>query len=521
MILPVVLLLLLSYCSPEENTIEKLDFSKVQVEGGVISGVLDSISGINVFKGIPYAEPPVGDLRWTAPIPVKPWDGILSCKEFRASPVQIFPEPIYVWSEEFLIPEEPISEDCLYLNIWTGAKSVKEKRPVVVWVHGGGFTSGSGSVPIYDGKAMAKKGVVFVNINYRLGVFGFLAHPELSQESPDHSSGNYGLMDQIAAIQWVKNNIAAFGGDPNKITISGQSAGSASVVFLSASPLTKGLFQQVIAQSGAGLLSRSPSSSPMALDYLQEAELHGKAIEKELGLSSIKEMREMDAFDLQDAVKGRFQPIVDGYVLEQSVTKTYLEGKAHPIKLLTGWNQDDGVVIGGYESAEDFRKRIENSWESNAGQLLEFYPSDQDSISAHSQRRLQRDIAFGAQNYTLAELIDQQGNDVFVYRFARKIPTGTGPEYGAFHTGEVPYAYENLSYVNRPFTEVDWNLADQMASYWANFIKTGNPNGDGLLKWPKYSTSNKNIIWLDKEIKQEVLKDSASLEFLRKELLSN
>src|ERR1700761_368190 len=224
---------------------------EVRTEAGLVSGVTNSTGDVTAYKGIPFAAPPVGDLRWKAPQPVKHWDGVRKCDAFGPSPMQPKPTPFMVYTSEFLIPESPISEDCLYLNVWTNAKSSSDKKAVFVWIYGGGFGSGGSACPIYDGEAMAKKGVIVVTINYRVGVFGFLAHPELTKESPDKASGNYGLLDQIAALKWVQKNIAAFGGDPDRVTIAGQSAGSMSVNCLMASPLAKGLFQKVIGESGA------------------------------------------------------------------------------------------------------------------------------------------------------------------------------------------------------------------------------------------------------------------------------
>ena len=222
--------------------IHKAPFETIKVDGGMISGATNATGDVHIFKGIPFAAPPVGDLRWKEPQPVVSWSGIKKCDAFGASPMQGSPEPFGPWSAEFLIPKTPISEDCLYLNVWTGASSAKEKRPVVLWIYGGGFVSGGSGVPVYDGEAMAKKGVIFVSANYRVGIFGFFALPDLAKESAHHSSGNYALLDQVAAIKWIKKNIGSFGGDPDNITIAGQSAGSMSVNCLVASPLCKGLF---------------------------------------------------------------------------------------------------------------------------------------------------------------------------------------------------------------------------------------------------------------------------------------
>ena len=273
---------------PEKTAKIPVTRDRVVIESGIISGIAGTDSSVKIFKGIPFARPPVGDLRWKPPVPPEHWEGIRKCDTFPASAMQAKPAPFAMWSKEFMAPEEPLSEDCLYLNVWTAARYQQDKLPVIVWIHGGAFTGGSGSVPLYDGEEMAKKGVVYITINYRLGIFGFLAHPELSKESPDKVSGNYGILDQIAALQWVKKNATAFGGDTARITIAGQSAGSISVNALMVSPLAKGLFHRVIAQSG-GMFSSSFSTN------LADAEKSGNDLLNQLKVKSISELRSMPA----------------------------------------------------------------------------------------------------------------------------------------------------------------------------------------------------------------------------------
>jgi para-nitrobenzyl esterase len=268
---------------------------------------------VKIFKGIPYAAPPLGELRWKAPMPVPHWEGIRKCGIFPASAMQGKPAPILMWSREFMAPEEPLSEDCLYLNLWTAATTIGEKRPVIVWIHGGAFIGGSGSVPLYDGEEMAKKGVVFITINYRLGIFGFLAHPELSKESPYRVSGNYGILDQIAALQWIRNNVAAFGGDPGRVTIAGQSAGAFSVNALMVSPLAKGLFHRAIGQSG-GMFS----SDMGIVTNLENAELAGLKISEILKVVTISELRALSAEQLLK--EETIGVNIDGYVVPQAFT---------------------------------------------------------------------------------------------------------------------------------------------------------------------------------------------------------
>ncbi|GAB3714164.1 carboxylesterase family protein [Spirosoma flavus] len=485
----------------------KLDV--VRVEGGQISGTSNKAGDVAIFRGIPFAAPPVGPLRWKAPQPVTSWSGVKKCDAFGASPMQGNPAPFGPWSAEYLIPKEPISEDCLYLNVWTGAKSASEKRPVLVWIYGGGFNSGGTGCAIYDGEATAQKGVVFVSINYRVGPFGFFSHPELTAESGHNASGNYGLMDQVAGLQWVKKNIAAFGGDPNNVTIAGQSAGSMSVNCMVATPLAKGLFNKAIAESGAGFARPYPS--------LQQAEEAGQKMAQTLGVSTLAELRAKPAEEILKKGQGR-GPVIDGYVLPQSIADIFAAGQENDVTLLTGWNEDEGMNFGQMKNAEAYRKQIQEQYGERADEFLKFYPGTTDAEAATSQRNMSRDMIFGAQNYTWANIQSKKGKKVYVYRFARKIPaTGEYAKYGAFHTGEVPYAYDNLQFIDkslRPLEPVDNELAKQMSTYWANFTKTGNPNGKGLPQWPIYATDSRQIMIFGDQSKAAPLPDGPALDFL-------
>ncbi|MEK6476046.1 carboxylesterase family protein [Catalinimonas sp. 4WD22] len=480
----------------------------VQIEAGLISGTQNEQGDIRIFKGIPFAAPPLGDLRWKAPQPVAPWEGVRRCDAFGPSPMQRSPEPFSMWTEEFLIPAALISEDCLYLNVWTGAKSPEEKRPVLVWIYGGGFTSGGSGVPIYDGEAMAQQDIVFVSINYSVGIFGFFAHPKLTQESAHQASGNYGLMDQIAALQWVQNNIDAFGGDPQNVTIAGQSAGSMSVNCLVASPLAQGLFKKAIGHSGANFTRGNAS--------LQQAEESGQQIAQSLNASSLTTLRNIPADTLMKVAQGTRGPIIDGYVLPQHIADIFAEGKQNEVALLTGWNEDEGLLFGPVKSAADFRQQAKQQYGEDVLTFLQYYPATNDSVAEKSQLYLSRDMIFGVQNYAWANIQSKHGNwPVYVYRFTRKVPaTGEYVKYGAFHTGEVPYAYDNLQFVDRPWEEVDHELATSMSSYWANFIKDGDPNGEGLPQWPTYTTPDQEVMILGKEVEAKPLPDAASLDFL-------
>ncbi len=496
--------LLLLFTAAEAQTNNAFDI--VKTDAGSISGMINSDGSIHVFKGIPFAAPPVGKLRWKAPQSVQSWKGVKKCDVFSASPMQGAPVPFSMWSEEFLIPKEPISEDCLYLNVWTGAISPTEKRPVLVWIYGGGFASGGSAVPIYDGEAMAKKGIVFVSINYRVGIFGFFAHPELTKESPHHASGNYGLMDQVAALQWVKKNIAAFGGDADNVTIAGQSAGAMSVNCLVASPIAKGLFNKAIAESGAAFGFRTNRN-------LQQAEVDGMITATSLHATTIDELRKLPAEELMKT-QGVRRPIVDGYVLRDAIENIFASNKENKVTLLTGWNENEGM-FGEMKSTGDFIKDAQVQYGDDAKTFLEYYPATNDSVATISQLNYSRDIFFGVQNYTWANVESDHGNKVYLYRFTRKVPaTGEYIKYGAFHTGEVPYAYNNLKFVNRPWQEADHELANTMSAYWVNFIKTGNPNSANLPEWKAYTRDDKEVMILDEKQESKPLEDFAQLDFL-------
>jgi len=485
----------------------------IKVDGGAISGFPSQEGDVVAFKGIPFAAPPVGNLRWKAPQPVIPWSGVKNCADFGPSPMQNKPVPFGVYTKEFLIPEQPISENCLYLNVWTKTTGAA-KKPVFVWIYGGGFSSGGAAVPIYDGEAMAKKGIIFVSINYRVGIFGFLAHPELTKESPGKASGNYGLMDQIAALKWVKRNIAKFGGDPDNVTIGGQSAGSMSVNCLVASPLAKGLFNKAIAESGSLMLAKGGFSA----GNLADAEKQGLRIAATLHAGSLEDLRKIPAADLLKA-PAQFAPIIDGYVLPQPVSKIIADGKGNKVSLLIGWNADEGFVMKN-DTKEQFQQEAKEKYGKYADAFLRFFPSNTEAEVAQSQLKLSRDMIFAASGYKWAGIQAQAGTaPVYVYYFQHKLPaTPDFEKYGAFHTGEVAYVTDNLKFLNRPWKPNDQPLAIQMSGYWANFIKTGNPNGGSLPVWPKYNkTQNKAMVFGDTSTPQ-TLPDKEELQFMMEHL---
>jgi para-nitrobenzyl esterase len=398
--------------------------------------------------------------------------------------MQSDPLPNPPWTKEFMAPLKPLREDCLYLNVWTGAKHPGEKRPVIVWIHGGAFTGGSGSVPIYDGEAMAQKGVVFVTINYRLGVFGFLSHPALSAESPHHVSGNYGILDQIAALRWVKQNIEAFGGDPAMVTVAGQSAGSCSVNALVASPLAKGLFRRAIAESGFFL-------APGVLSSLKIAEAEGQKAMQLKGANTLAEMRALSAGELLKDDPMRL-PVVDGYLLGSPVDTLFAEAKENQVDLLIGYNDGDEFVYP-ILSAADFKTRVRRKYGQQAEFFLQTYPASTDEEAARSQRNLSRDETFAWQAYTWARLQTRNGQTkAWLYEFTH-VPPGK-PDFGAFHSAEIPHALHNLKQWEKPFTNVDKQLSDLMCDYWVNFAKSGDPNDSGLPAWPAFNPIQTRIM---------------------------
>ena len=484
-----------------------IEVNRVKIDAGLVSGKTTDDQLVKVFMGIPFAAPPLGDLRWKSPQPVHSWDGIKACNTSPASAMQAPPKPFMCWSKEFMAPESPLSEDCLYLNIWTNAKSDVDKLPVIVWIHGGAFTGGSGTVPLYNGEGMARKGVVFVTINYRLGIFGFLAHPDLSAESENKTSGNYGILDQIAALKWVKQNIAAFGGNPDNVTIAGQSAGSFSVNVLVVSPFAKGLFHKAIAQSG-GMFGKNM----MLGQSLQDAERAGVKLTQKLGLTSIAQLRTIKADSLLK-IQGRFGLTIDNILLPPP-SETFTAGKQNDVPLLTGWNADDGVSFGPAPTAEPFRENAKKQYGEKAELFLKLFPANTDDEAKQSQKLISQ-LNFGWNNYTWARMQNVYGTGkAFLYYFKR-VPPGE-PNYGAFHSAEFGYALHTLKFWDRPFTAIDYKLEEAMSSYWANFAKSGNPNGNGLPIWQNFGVNRPVIMELGDQIKSAPLMHQDQLDFLTK-----
>ena len=462
----------------------KLEPGQVKVEQGIVQGTIED--GLTVYKGIPFAAPPVGDLRWKAPQPAEKWDGVKMTTEFAPGPIQGGNPP------------SGKSEDCLYLNVWTPAKSANDKIPVFVWIYGGGFNAGATSEPNYDGTNLAKKGVVLVSIAYRVGILGFLAHPELSAESPNHVSGNYGLLDMIAGLQWIKKNIAGFGGDPNKVTIFGESAGGIAVSMLCASPLAKGLFEGAISESGGNFGPPRPTTFPGENQKrLKDAENDGLEYMKSAGVSSIAELRKIEP-DKLPATRGLAWPILDGYVIPDDQYKLYEEGKYNDTPILVGYNSDEGASFSRERTPEDYIAAVKARYGKFADDLIKAYPPGENSIPK-SARDLSRDAAFGWHTWSWARLQAKTGKSkAYLYCFDQHPDY---PEdsprygYGSPHGQEVAYVFEHLNPDNPQTTKTDQDISEAMATYWTNFAKYGNPNGEGLPEWPAFSDETPDVMY--------------------------
>jgi para-nitrobenzyl esterase len=503
----------------------------VKVEGGLLTGVPGKDPSVIAFKGIPYAAPPVGDMRWKAPGPPAAWKGIRKADSFGPSCIQNIVQERKPWTYEFMTHGE-ISEDCLSLNVWTAAKSARERRPVYLYLYGGGFSEGSGAVAVYDGEGLARKGIVVVTINYRLGVLGFLAHPELTKESASKASGNYGLLDQIAALRWVRDNIKAFGGDPRRVTIGGQSAGGMSVHSLIASPLAKGLFHRAIVESGGS--SIGGGGITLGTRSLAAAEADGQKFAESKGVHSIAELRAMSWQKLTEPVQGaaapgggmpmfRFSPIVDGYCLPASAQEILAQGKQNDVPTLTGQNLGElGGLMGPQErvTAESFARQARQRYGDMANEFLKLYPASTDAEAEAAQAQSNRDRSMVSMYLWARERAKTAKTKAFIYLWDHVLPGPDAERYGAFHTGEVPYVMNTLYMSDRPFVDADRKIADMMSSYWANFISTGDPNGKGLKAWPAVGVKPEVMELGDKTGPVPLAGDAAKFAFFEKFLAS-
>jgi para-nitrobenzyl esterase len=477
------------------HTIQAQELRHVQVHtaDGIVEGVVSADNKVRTFKGIPYAAPPVGALRWKAPQPVQSWPGVLKTIEYQKRAMQ---GPIY---SDMIFHDDGPGEDCLYLNLWMPENHPEqEKLPVMVWIHGGGFIAGSSSEPRQDAGNLSKKGVLIVSLNYRLGIFGFFSLPGLTKESGHNASGNYGLMDQIAALQWVKNNIADFGGDPHNVTVFGESAGSASVSALMASPLAKGLFQKAIGESGALFGTREPPKT-----RLQTEEEDVKFADSAFDTSSLEALRAVPAQQLLDAALKKpnnfFRPNIDGYFLPADCRSVYKSGKQAHVPLLAGWNKDEGDYRSFFGKEDPTKENYVNIAREKFGnkskKFLQLYPAMTDSEAKRSAQDFQGDMFTGYATWKWIEMQLATGESpVYRYKFEQPLPLPAdakpGTEPRVPHASEIEYVFTVLFSKKLPWTKEDYKVSDVISSYWTNFAKTGNPNGPGLAVWPEYNSKN-------------------------------
>jgi para-nitrobenzyl esterase len=462
---------------------------------GRVRGTNDGV--VAEYRGIPYAVPPLGDLRWREPQPVKRWTGVRQANAFA---------PACMQTGTSMPGEAPpvTSEDCLYLNIW--APSHARRAPVIVWIHGGGFMSGNASMPLYWGDQLARRGAIVVTFGYRLGPLGFLAYPGLTAESPRHTSGNYGLLDQIAALRWVKSNIAAFGGDPLRVTIAGQSAGAISVSLLMATPSAKDLFARAIAQSG-GLFEPIQLAPGYKLD---RAEQDGESYARSVGARSVADLRALTAATLLGGSAGSVShPVIDHAVLPRSPYDAYVAGAQNDVPILVGSNSDEARSlvpdIAGIRAAT-FEEDITRVWGSLPPALLAAYPHGTDEQAVAARLGFERDLRFGWDMWAWARLqASRSTNPVYYYHFDAQPPFPANSVYsgwGPSHYAELWYMFDHLGQEPWAWTPSDRQLAQTMASYWVNFARNGTPEGPGLPAWPAYTMAKPAAQYLGRAVRE-------------------
>ena len=494
----------------------------VKIDSGWVSG---SGTAVRSYKGIPFAAPPVGNLRWKAPQPVQPWKGIRIAKSFPAM------------CPQFQFVPGPQSEDCLGLNVWTPAHSASEKLPVMVWIHGGGFVLGASSQSAYDGETLATQGVVVVSINYRLGIFGFLAHPELSKESPQGVSGNYGLLDMAAGLDWVKRNIASFGGDPSNVTIFGESAGGTAVCLLMVVPQAQGSFQKVIAESTWGMFNpishlKESWYGRIPMEKFGEA-LGDLATLRSKSMADIIKMLGLPDMGGDKAAKGEaYVPVVDGVVLPDDPARLLAAGKFAHVGLIAGTNADEGTLLGGppVHNLADLRKYAQKTFGSQTDGLLALYPASTDTEAYAAAALASGDYEFlhGTRSVLRAASKGQQ-HKVFQYQFTRVNGVGRRLKWGSFHGSEIPYVFGTLpdsvygttasvigdfSVDADTYNDVDARLSKAMSPAWVRFAKTGDPNGPGLTAWPIFTEDQENYLEFGDNIVAKNALHKKQLDFL-------
>ena len=498
---------------PKSMGVLKVCVDPVQIDTGLVRGLIVGDSDdVQLYRGIPYAAPPVGELRWRPPQPAQHWQGVRESFAFGAAAPQ---HPVALAT---MFPgmslQAKTAEDCLYLNVWAPARRGAEPLPVLVWIHGGGYTFGADSQGLYDGANLARRGVIVVGMNYRLGPLGFLAHPELSAESPQGSCGNYGILDQIEALKWVQRNASAFGGDPTRVTIFGESAGGNSVYALLMSPLAKGLFQRAISQSGATLTFAHIKQSHYGYRPAEAAGLEfAKKCGAPEGSGQLAALRAMSADDLLKATAGfdaprslefrsdrlRFGPVVDGWVIPDDPMTLFEKGQINGVPLIVGANADEGSLFTMSsplpKRAEEYQELLEKSFGKPAADgIASLYPA---SHLRQSVADLMGDYLFVAPCRYVARTMQQAKNPVYLYHFAHPTPGPMGKLLGAHHGAEIVFAFDNLQLAPK-YSPADAHIRDAMSGYWVQFAATGNPNKSGLPEWPAFDpASDRSLVIKD------------------------
>ncbi len=488
----------------------------VSVEQGDLTGVYNEDETARIYAAIPYAKPPIGELRWKEPAEPEKWQGIRACDTY--APMAVQPSSSILYSSlskilgthnyEFSFNDqykEPMSEDCLYLNIYAPAQDPQEPLPVIFFVHGGSLTTGQSYYTEYRGENLASKGVIFVNFAYRLGVLGYMANEELSEESANGTTGNYGLLDQIMALEWVHDNISAFGGDPDNITIAGESAGSSSVNALCVSPLTEGLFVRAIAESSS-ISSKKPYHT--FRDYEDAIEV-GNKILNEFGVKDVNGLRNIPAEELVKTNYPNSSMCIDGYAITEQPYETYLKGENHEQALLNGSNlkEADAFLLDTKATKDNYIELLNPILGEFSDEAAELIPAgsierDQTFIvdaggdAKGSLSFIYSDAWFSYSHYIWSHYMEQEGRPVYQYFF-----TKTNNYLSNHHAGEMPYAYGNLYLHQGLYDENDYKLSEAMQNYWVNFAKTGDPNGEGLTKWPLWNSSEDKLLEFNDEIK--------------------
>lgn len=493
---------------------ERAATEPVETREGPVTGVRNDDGTVEIFAGVPYARPPVGELRWQAPQPPEPRSQVLVADRFSAVPVQgtttfttrALTQVLDIPLEGTFLNPYPVSEDSLYLNIWRPAGAASADLPVIVYVPGGGFATGSGALPLYDGEALASTGeAVVITINYRLGVLGFLSHPELAAESPYGASGNYGILDQIAALDWVRQNIAAFGGDPERVTIAGESAGGESVCILGATPLAEGLVDGIIGSSGACMGTEGNTEDGDQSDSRAVAEDAGERLAQELGVETVAELRDLPVDRITEAaaaVGPHWRPSVDGYVLNHSPAEIYAAGDQLDVPTMIGSNADELSITRAFPSDPvspgEYRATVQDEHGDDAAAFLDLYPGRTEEQVADSVLQAQTDRVFTRAMYRWAHLQSRIGRaPAYLYYFTHTPPDESLLEYGAYHGAEVMYAFDNLGADgDADYGETDRLLRDQLSGYWLNFARTGDPNEAGLPVWPTFSEAPEQVMEL-------------------------